>query len=415
MSAPAEDVLEAFDPLDPATIADPYPVYARLRERSAAFYAPAIDMWVVTRADDIDAVLRDPATYSASIAQDPLAPLIPEAAAVLADGGFGAAPVMSNLDPPEHARIRKHNMSTFSIRRIATLEEEVRRRATELVGAMVPLGGGDLVALLHHPLPAHMIFRLIGFPEADTAQLKAWTGNRLVFTWGRPSPDEQVAVARRMVDYWRYVAGFVAGRLADPADDFTSDLVRIHRADPSALSITELTNVVYGLSFAGHENLTSMTTNAVRQLLGHRDQWDELCADPGRIPDAVEECLRYDSSNPGWRRRTTTAVRIGGVDVPAGAKLLLLLGAANRDPAWYADPERFDIHRQDNRRHLAFGRGIHYCLGAALVRLELRVVLEQLTGRLPGLRLVEGQPLDYTPNVAFRAPRRLLAEWPPVA
>lgn len=404
-------VQEQFDPLNDAYQRDPYPLYQTLRAETPAFYAPSIDMWVITRAADIEGIFRDPTTFSAAIAQDPVFPLGDEAKAVLRDGGFGAAPVMSNLDPPEHERIRKHNMKAFSIRRIGALEEPVRQKATELVDAMAPKGRVDFVAALSYPLPAAMIFRLIGFPDADTEMLKSWTGNRLVFTWGRPRPGEDVAVAENMVRYWRYCEEFVARRLADLRDDFASDLLRVHLEQPGELSVSEVTNVCYGLSFAGHENLTSMTNNAIRQLLVHRDQWERLCADPAVIPNAIEECLRFDSSNPGWRRVTTRAVSIGGVEVPAGAKLLLLLGAANHDPARFDDPESFDVTRTDVKGHIAFGKGIHYCLGAALVRLELRIVLEHLVSRLPSLRLVPGQELRYTPNVAFRGPRELWVEW----
>ncbi len=406
----ARQASERFDPLSDEYLQDPYPLYARLRQEAPVFYAESIDMWVVTRADDIEAIFRDQ-RFSAAIAQDSVFPLAPEVSTVLAEGGFGAAPTMSNCDPPKHGRIRKQNMKAFSVRRIQVLEGPVRATASELIERMAPNRSADLVAELSHPLPATMIFRLIGFPPEDTNMLKSWTGDRLVFTWGRSRPEEQVGVARNMVRYWNYCAAFVRQRLAEPKDDFTSDLLRVHIEDPDAISVEEITNVAYGLSFAGHENLTSMTNNAIRQLLTHRDQWDLLCADPARIPDAVEECLRYDSSNPGWRRETTQPVTIGGVDVPAGAKLLLLLGAANRDPAWFDRPERFDVTRSGGRPHIAFGKGIHYCLGAALVRLELRIVLEQLTARLPSLSLVPDQHYEYTPNVAFRGPKRLLVRW----
>jgi cytochrome P450 len=404
----------SFDPLTDAYLQDPYPLYARLREVTPVFYAESIDMWVVTRADDIDAILRDPERFSARIAQDSVFAHTPGVEAVLTKGGFAAAPTMSNCDPPKHGRIRKQNIKAFSVRRVQVLEGQVRATSAALIDqiARSPHRRADLVAELNHPLPAAMIFRLIGFPDDDTDMLKGWSGDRLVFTWGRPEPEEQLAVAANMVRYWRYCVDFVTRRLADPVDDFTSDLVRVHREDPAAISVDEITNVAYGLSFAGHENLTSMTTNAIRALLAHHDQWELLCADPSLVADAVEECLRYDSSNPGWRRVTNEAVTIGGVDVPAGAKLLLLLGAANHDPAWFERPDGFDITRTGGHPHIAFGKGIHYCLGAALVRLELRIVLEQLTERLPDLSLVPDQAYEYTPNVAFRGPKRLLVEWP---
>jgi cytochrome P450 len=169
----------------------------------------------------------------------------------------------------------------------------------------------------------------------------------------------------------------------------------------------EITSVAYGLSFAGHETTTNLTSNAVRRLLENRDQWDALCADPALIPNAVEEVLRFDTSVIAWRRRTTRAVRLGDTDIPAGARLLLMLGGAGRDAARFPDPERFDVHREDAGRHLAFGKGIHFCLGAPLARMEVRIVLELLTAAAPDLELVGDQRLDFPPNVSFRGPSQL--------
>ena len=403
-----------FDPLGADYLADPYPHLARAEE--PVFYAPAIDMWVVTRYDDVEAVFLDPARFSAAVAQAPLFPLEPEAAGILKEG-FRATPTMSNCDPPKHARVRPHAAKPFSARRMVLLEPTIRDRTRQLVDAMVAAapagrpGRADLVASLAYPLPAVTVFALVGFPDEDTELLKSWCGDRLVFTWGRPSPEVQAQVARNMVAYWRYCERFVAQRFEDPRDDYTSDLLRTHLEDPEALSVDEVTNVVYGLSFAGHETTTNLIANAVRQLLARRDQWDALCADLSLVPGAVEETLRYDTSVIAWRRVTTQPVEVGGVPVPRGAKLLLLLGAAGRDANRFADPDRFDVARPDARSHLAFGKGIHFCLGASLARREAAIVLEELTTRLPSLRLAEGQRLEFPPNVSFRGPQRLEVEW----
>jgi len=350
-------VHQGFDPLALDYLADPYPTLAAVRDEAAAFYAPGIDMWVVTRYADIDAIFKDPATYSAAITQAPVFPLARRAQQILAQG-FGATPTMSNCDPPKHTRIRAHNVKAFSARRIAVLEPKVRAKARELVAAITP-GRVDLVPAVTYPLPAYMIFTLIGFPDQDMDMLKGWCGNRMAFSWGRPGPDEQAEIAANMVRYWCYCEDFVARRARDPRDDFTSDLVRVRLADPDALSLEEITNVAYGLSFAGHETTTNFTGNTLLRLLSDRAQWDELCADPQTIPGAIEEALRYDTSVITWRRVTTRPSRIGQVEIPAGAKILLLLGSAGRDPGKFGEPETFDIHRRDARAHLAFGKGIH--------------------------------------------------------
>uniref|UniRef100_UPI003F495E76 cytochrome P450 n=1 Tax=Streptomyces chartreusis TaxID=1969 RepID=UPI003F495E76 len=399
-----------FNPLGDAYVADPYPILSGVRNEGPAFYAPAIDMWVITGFDDIQSALMDPQTFSAAVGQRPVFPLTDEAQSIIKTG-FHAYPVMSDCDPPRHTRIRRHNQKGFSARRISVLEPKVWAKATELVDEITP-GVVDLVSALTYPLPAYMIFTFIGFPDEDMDMLKSWCGNRIAFSWGKPTADEQRAIASNMVNYWRYCEEFVARRAAEPVDDFTSDLVRIHQADPESLSISDITNVAYGLSFAGHETTTSFTGNAVRRLLANREQWDDLCADRSLIPQAVEEVLRYDSSIPAWRRITTRAVTVGGVEIPADAKILLLLGAANRDPKHFAEPESFDIHREDARKHLAFGQGIHYCIGAALARMEARIALDLLAQRAPKMRMVEDQDFDFPANVSFRGPRKLLVNWP---
>ncbi|HZZ52204.1 MAG TPA: cytochrome P450 [Pseudonocardia sp.] len=397
----------AFDPFTPSYLADPYPALAAMREQGPVFYSPVLDMWVVTRFADIDAIFRRPETFSAAIAQDPLYPLAEQTREVLA-GGFRASATMSNCDPPKHTRIRRYNLRSFSARRIAVLEPKIRARAEELVESMLRAGEFDLVEALTFPLPAYMIFTLIGFPAQDTELLKSWCGNRTLFSWGRPSVADQVRIAENMVRYWQYCERFVDARIAEPLDDFTSDLARVHRQDPGELSRDEIVGVVYGLSFAGHETTTNLTTNAVRQLLAHRAEWEAICTDPTLIPNAVEEVLRYDTSVVAWRRITTAPVEIGAVAVPERARLLLLLASANRDPRHFADPERFDIRRTGARDHLALGKGIHFCLGAPLARLEVRIVLELISSIAPDLELVPGQHPTFPPNVSFRGPEQLL-------
>ncbi|MQA13629.1 MAG: cytochrome P450 [Pseudonocardiaceae bacterium] len=404
---PGCPVASSFDPFAAGYLADPYPHLAAVRDRTPAFYVPELDMWVVTRYADIEAIFSDVETFSARIAQDPVFPLAEQARAALVEGGFRAGATMSNCDPPKHTRIRRHNMRAFSARRISVLEPKVAAKAEELVGRMLAAERFDAVAGLTYPLPAYMIFTLIGFPPRDTEMLKSWCGNRMAFSWGRPSPAEQAEIAVGMARYWRYCEQFVSDRLADPQDDFTSDHLAVHRADPEALTLDEITGVIYGLSFAGHETTTNLTSNAIRRLLEHRDQWEALCADPSLISGAVEEVLRYDTSVVAWRRVTTRPTRIGEVEVGAEAKLMLLLAGSGRDPARFAAPDTFDVRRVDAARHLAFGRGIHFCLGAPLARMEVRIVLELLTRLAPDLELVPDQVFTFPPNISFRGPQQL--------
>jgi cytochrome P450 len=392
-----------FDPFDPEYLADPYPELGQL---PTVCFAAGLGMWVLRRYADIEAVFRDPQTFSAAIVQDPMFPLT-EAARTELGPNFPLPKTMSNADPPVHTRIRRLNLQAFSARRTAALEPRVRAAAEQLINKLSSDEPFDLVAGLSYPLPAFMIFTLIGFPAEDTELLKSWCGNRMAFSWGHPTPAEQVEIAGNMRRYWDYCTEFVRSRIAEPRDDFTSDLVRVHLTDPAQMSALEITSVIYGLSFAGHETTTNLTSNAVRRLLENREQWAALCADPSLIPNAVEEVLRYDTSVISWRRITTKPVQIGGGDIPAGAKLLLLLCGTGRDAERFADPARFDVHREDAGRHLAFGKGTHFCLGAPLARMEARIVLELLTAAAPDLELVPDQHLDFPPNVSFRGPQQL--------
>ncbi len=401
-----------FAPFSDGYRADPYPTFAGVRAEGPAFHSDELDMWVVTGHEDSAMILADTDRFSASIAQEPLLPFGPEAGRVLAEG-FGYVPVMTNLDLPEHTRIRRHNLTAFSARRVAALEPFVREVTGQLLDRLLTQPRFDWVGGLAFPLPITVIFELLGFDHADADQVKDWAGDRLTIMFGRPDEAEQMRVAENMRDFWGYCADHVARRRRERADDFTSALLDIGDADPAAISEVEITSVIFGLANAGHETTTNLLANAVNLLLTHREQWQALCADPTLIPNAVEEALRFDSSVNAWRRRALVDVELAGdgdaVTIPAGAKVLILLGSANRDPDHYERPDEFDVRRDDARQHLSFGRGIHYCLGAPLARLEGRVVLEELAARAPDLRLAD-QELHYPPIISFRGPTELWLE-----
>jgi hypothetical protein len=241
--------------------------------------------------------------------------------------------------------------------------------------------------------------------------LKRWTNDRLEFTWGRPDREYQVRVAGNLLAYWRYVVAFVERRRAEPADDFTSELISASTANPHDLSLKEVESIVYGLSFAGHEIVRNLISNALLCLLGERSYWLRICADPGLIGNTIEEVLRFNSAQTSWRRVTTRETSLHGHTLPAGTQVFLSLAAANRDPRVFAQPEQFAIDRHNATGHIAFGRGIHVCLGRLLARLELTIVLETLAQSLPSLQLVPDQTLSYYPNFSFRGPRALYLSW----
>ena len=399
-------VHDDFDPFSPEYQADPHVVFARL-PRDPVFYAPVLDYYVVTGYAQIEQVFLDNATYSAANAQLPLVPIVPEAQSILLEGGHKPQPSMVSLDEPAHRRLRNPTVRAFTPRRVAAMEPRIRAMVTELLDAIDTSQPFDLVTTLTFPLPATMIFSFMGVPREDWPKLKEWCGHRAGLAWGRPTPDEQVHHAENMAAYRTYMRRLVADKVDEPSDDFTGALLAIHHEDPEALTQEEIASILFSLSFAGHETTNNLIGNAVRRLLEERARWDRLVAQPALIPAAIEEVLRYDPSVPVWRRVTTRPTTLGGVDLPAGAKLYLWLAAAGRDPEVFDDPDELELERPNASKHLAFGKGIHYCLGAALGKLEAQLALEALTRRFPGLRLVADQELSFHPNISFRGPQTL--------
>ncbi|MFD5554705.1 cytochrome P450 [Streptomyces sp. NPDC127068] len=399
-----------FDPLDASYTVDPFPVLARLRAESPTFYASELDMWVVTRYRDVERILKDTERFSGANTQRPAFPLGPRASEIVATGS-PTTPTLSNGPEPKHGRVRSHCLKAFSARRLARLEPVIQERAEELVDRMLTQHRFDIVQKLTYPLPASIVFALIGFPREDWSRLKSLAADRMLFTWGRPTANQQVAVARRMSEYWTYCTEFVDRQLAYPEDCFTGDLARSHHDDPEALTADEITNVVHAVSFAGHETTTSVATSAIMRLMRHREQWDALCEDPHLIPQAVEEALRYDPALFTWRRVTTVDdADLGTTRVPAGTPVLLVIGSANHDETQFDAPDAFNIRREGARRHLTFGKGGHYCFGAPLARMEIAAMLATLSARAPGLRLSEDQEPPFHVNLVFHGPSELFLE-----
>ena len=398
----------AFDPLD---LSDPFPLLARARHEQPVFYSPAIDYWVVTRYADVKAIFRDHETYTAANTISPIVPFPDAVRQMLAAGDYTPEPVLSNNVPPGHSRIRALVNRLFTPRRMKSFAPAIRdiaERGLERIAGRAPL---DIVAELTYEYPAYVLFHVLGVPDADVPRVKAWAGNRIKLYYGRPSAAEQIAMTENLLPFWRYVVDLVAEKEREPQDDLTSDLIRLRAGDDSVLTLNEIASCMITLLVAGHETTTAQINNALLHLLSQREQWRALCAAPGAIPQALEELMRYDPSVCAWRRLAVKASAIAGVDIPAGANLLLMLNAANRDECVFPEPDEILFERDNLKEQLAFGYGIHYCVGAPLARLEMAILLETLTRELPGLKLAAGQAIEYTRNISFRGPVALRVTW----
>jgi len=401
-----------FDPFDASYLRDPYPRLADLRAAEPVFFSTDIGSCVVTRFDTVKAILRDTKRYSAMIASDPLTPLCPHARQIIASSDFNVPPLLVNNDPPSHPRYRAFFGAPLQRERLQALQPFIRETVEAHVARMAAGSSPvDLVAALTWDVPALVLFRLLGVPAEDVPKVKHWASSRVVMTWGRPSDGEQIQLAGEAVEYYRYAIDLVQRKAQAPLDDYLSDLVRLRDGDDGKATLHEIGAIAFNLLFAGHETTSSAAANLFKAVLTRRDLWDAICRGTQPLAPVVEEGLRFDPPVQAWRRQAKEAVELDGVQVPAGARLLLMFAAANRDPAQFPEPDDFVPGRRNVMQHVAFGTGAHFCLGAPLARLEVEAMLESVARHLPGLTLVADQDYPYTPTTSFRALRKLMVAW----
>jgi cytochrome P450 len=408
------EIADRFNPFSVEFTTDPYPILSDVREAAPAFYHADLDHWVITRYAEVRFILRTAASFSAINALEPLTKLCPRAAVVLKDGGYAPTPALTNLDPPGHSRQRRLANIAFTPKRVAALEPFIRDVTKRFCEERFHDGEGELVRDLTWALPALVLFRVLGLPESDLVRVKEGARYRGAVIYGQPCDAEQIDAAHQLASFWQYAANLVEARTQNPGDDFISALVQARDLvgdNGGPLTRQEVISIMLQMLFAGHETTTNLLGNSFRRLLADRPSWEAICRDPALIPNGIEEVLRFDSPVIAWRQKTKQAVEIGHVLVPSDARLLLLLASANRDPAVFADPDRFDIRRSNAREHLSFGYGVHICLGAPLARLQARVVLEEVSRRFPTLRLGPNTTLEFPASISMRGPQSLLITW----
>ena len=378
------DATIPFDPTTPEQRENPFDVLALARREQPVFHAPALDLWVVTRHEDVLAVLKDHRTFSSAGAlKSSTTPLPPEVLDVLAEG-FPGMPYIIELDPPLHDRIRGLVASAFTPRRISELEPRIEAIASELLDELAPRGRADIVEAFAWPLPLRVLGELFGFPRDDLEQVHRWGLDWLLLQQARP-PGEQVAHAAGLVAFQRYCVAAVEDRMRVPTDDLLGAMVAANEVAEEPLSAVEIAGLPLDLMVAGHVTVTRAIGSALDRAFAEPALRDDLL-DPDLCARAIEEILRLESPAQGLFRVTTREVELGGAVLPQGARVMAHFASANRDACVFAAADAYRPEREDIGAHLAFGKGIHFCIGAPLGRLELRVALPMLLRRLPGLR-----------------------------
>ncbi len=398
-----------YDPTDPEQLENINDVYRRLREESPVHYAEKFDIYVVSRHADVERILKDTDRFSSRAANTALAYTPPEVAAVLAEGRPEAEALLT-ADPPRHARHRALINRALTQRRVDQKRPRMVELAHALIDAFAERGNADLIAAFAVPYPLNVIADVMGIPEGDRPQLKIWSDDFVA----RFSPDlsieDRKQRARGFVALQRYFERLILAAREDGRDDFMGDFARAAFSEPPVSMEDQLTTLMQTL-VAGHETTTNLIGAALVHLLTNAPVRERLARDASLWPAFVEEVLRLETPTQALFRTAKEDVTLHGVTIPAGKHVQVLYGSANRDPEAFPNPDAIDLERENLRGHLAFGLGIHFCVGAPLARTDSVVALEALVQRLPSLRLAPGAPLVHTPHFFLRGYQAVHCQW----
>ena len=373
-------------------------------------FSPELGYWVVTRYADIKEVFRDHGAFSPSNALEKITPPTPAVQQVLQSYDYAMARTLVNEDEPAHMARRRLLLEPFTPQALAHHEPLVRRLAREYVDRFIDDGRADLVDQMLWEVPLTIALHFLGVDEDDMPLLRRYSIAHTLNTWGRPDEAEQLRVAHAVGNFWQLAGRILQKMRQDPqGPGWMRFGIRMQAEHPDVVTDSYLHSMMMAGIVAAHETTANATANAVRLLLQHPTAWRELAQDPSLIPNAVEECLRFSGSIVAWRRVALRDVTVGGVALPAGAKLMMVMTSGNHDEGHFPQAEGLDIRRDNAGDHLSFGYGAHQCMGKNLARMELQVFLQELTRRLPHLKLAE-QRFSYLPNMSFRGPEHLWVE-----
>ncbi len=392
--------LSLNDVYQPEYVVNPYKLYARLREADPVFWDEQLGGWVLTSYNDVVAMLRDPRLSAQRFITDSEW-MPPEMVEALGSPMRALTRQMLFLDPPDHTRLRGLVSKAFTPRVIEGLREHIQQIVDDLLDKALPQGHINLIQEFTYPLPAIVIAEMLGVPPEDRELFFKWTNDfGTIIDGGDLTQEQMIQAFMGVSEFMEYFRQIIKQRRTQPKDDVIQALITAEE-DGSMLSEEELLGNCILLLAAGHGTTTHLLGNGMLALLRNPEQYQLLKERPNLLPLAVMELLRYDGPVQATARKATKDLVIRDKKVEAGQKVYAVLGAASHDPAQFAAPDRLDIQRTENR-HLAFGQGIHYCLGAPLARLEAEIALSTLTRRLPNPRIANAAEVEFFPSLVFR-------------
>lgn len=387
---------------NPQVMECPYPIYESLREKAPVYFAEKLGFWLITRYDDCLNAIRDPQVFSSKMGFRP-GSVPDEVMRIYNEEGFGDLPdtLVSN-DPPSHTRYRKLVDRAFTAGRVRQMEDYMVVVVRELIDAFIEKGRLSVMQDFAVPVPMYVIADQLGVPRSHRDRFKEWSDSAVAPLGLLLSDERKIECAKSAVEMQHYFVEVFADRRANPRDDMISDLVT-KEIDGAPLSIPELLSILNQLLVAGNETTTSAIAASIVRLANDPELVELLAKEPGKCDNFAEEILRHESPVQGLFRMTTADVEVAGVTIPKGSLVNLRYGSANRDERKYECPEVFNVARANASSHLAFGAGIHHCIGAQLARREIAIAVRELTARLKDIRLVEADKISHAPSVILRA------------